>query len=165
MDERALLAGQAGPDGLAQAAYVRQATLEKIARANPTFTLALSQGKTMRVRKSARAHFTAEEEAAVRAKAQALGLTLGEFQRMASLTSAGVPYKDKAPRTKSRDQLLHVLTVLGVQVKKLGTNINQLAHQANAGMVPVSRKEIEYLLNGLQLLTSKATAAVESILA
>jgi hypothetical protein len=52
-----------------------------------------------------------------------------------------------------------------MQIKKLGTNINQLARQANAGMVPISRAEVIYMLNQHQVVMSKAIAALERALA
>ena len=66
----------------------------------------------------------------------------------------------------NRESLLRTAEVhqLAMQVKKLGTNINQLARQANAGMVPLSRPEVQYMLNQHQLLISRAIAAIEKAL-
>ena len=54
---------------------------------------------------------------------------------------------------------------LAMQIKKLGTNVNQLAKQANQGMVPIERREITYMLNQHQLVMSNAIAAIEKSLA
>ena len=60
--------------------------------------------------------------------------------------------------------MLHLAEVhqLAMQIKKLGTNLNQLAKQANTGMVPISREEILYILNQHQLLMSHALSMFES---
>ena len=44
-------------------------------------------------------------------------------------------------RVKDADRLAHDINQVGVQLKRLGTNVNQLAKQANAGMVAVTRAE------------------------
>ncbi len=161
-DERALLSKAAGPDGLKQAEYVRATVLKALGSVRPMGPIA-EKGKGQRSAK-VRAYFSPTEEARIRELASAHGIPHAAFIRHVVLTSAGQLPKPAKKKTKDRDQLLHTLSVLAVQVKKLGTNVNQLAHQANAGMVPVTRKETEYVLNALQLLTSKATAAVESVL-
>lgn len=162
-DERALISKAAGPDGLKQAEYVRMTVLKALGSAGPVGPIAMN-GEGRRTAK-VRTNFTAAEDARVRDLANAHGMTQAAFVRHVVLTAAGQLPKPLRKKTKERDQLLHVLNVIAVQIKKHGTNVNQLAHQANAGMVPITRKEVEYMLNFDQVLMSKAIAAVESILA
>ncbi len=74
------------------------------------------------------------------------------------------PKPKRKPGREQRD-LVHQLSHLSFQLKKFGTNVNQLAHQANAGMVPISRPEVEYVLNHHQILLSRIIAAVEKLAA
>lgn len=74
------------------------------------------------------------------------------------------------PRTAARnvlarDLLAHEVNNLGLQVRRLGVNINQMSKQANTSMVPLERSEVIYMLNQLQLLTSAARGALERVLA
>lgn len=107
--------------------------------------------------------FSDDELVRVRNSAIGSGRTLSRFMREAVLAAAGEGVKPKMMKGRNSQELLHALHVLATQIKKHGTNVNQLAHQANAGMVPVRRTEIEYMLNMEQTLLSKAIAAVESI--
>jgi hypothetical protein len=65
---------------------------------------------------------------------------------------------------REREHLARAINALGLQAKKLGNNVNQLARQANTGLVPVERSEIVYTLNQLQLLASAARTALERVL-
>lgn len=161
-DERSLLAGAAGPDGLAQAAFVRKATLETILRnggASPP-TAPATQKRNRRTR----AYFSAAEEAAIAAKAKAQGLTVAEFQRMAALTYAGIPAKPKKKKVRN-DDLLHGLSQNTFQLRGLGRNFNQLVKKANEGAVPITRGEIQYFANLFQVAISKNISTVEAIAA
>jgi hypothetical protein len=109
--------------------------------------------------------FSDDELLRVSDSAKASGRTLSRFMREAVLAAVGEGTKPKMMKGRNSQELLHALHVLAVQIRKHGTNVNQLAHQANAGMVPVKRSEIDYILNMEQMLLSKATAAVESLLA
>lgn len=64
-------------------------------------------------------------------------------------------------RVKDADRLAHDINQVGVQLRRLGTNINQLAKQANAGLVAVTRAEVQYLLNQHQVVLSAAKALLE----
>jgi hypothetical protein len=55
--------------------------------------------------------------------------------------------------------------MVGVHLRKVGVNINQLAKQANAGMVPISRQEAVNMMTELQLIMTLARAALERSLA
>jgi hypothetical protein len=63
------------------------------------------------------------------------------------------------------DTLAHEVNMVGVQLRKVGVNLNQLAKQANAGMVPISRQEAVTVMTELQLIMTLARAALERSLA
>lgn len=109
--------------------------------------------------------FTADEEVKVQAAADAAGLTETAFMHAAVLAAVGLASPVRPNRNSGRHALAQVLARLEFQWKKLGTNINQLAHQANAGLVPLRRAEIDYLLNQHQLLFSDSKATLEKLLA
>lgn len=98
-------------------------------------------------------------------EAKACGMTQAKYMRQA-VTSMW-HHAPKPKRQSGRDirDLTHALALMSFQVKKLGTNVNQLAHQANAGMVPITDAELRYVLNQHQLLMSAITAAVERVTA
>ncbi|MBS0232105.1 MAG: plasmid mobilization relaxosome protein MobC [Proteobacteria bacterium] len=124
-----------------------------------------SKPADMRRARRPKVAFSDDELARVKDAAKASRRTLSRFMRESVLAATGEGVKPKMMKGRNSQDLLHALHVLAVQVRKHGTNVNQLAHQANAGMVPVTRREIEYVLNMEQVLLSKATAAVESLLA
>lgn len=112
-----------------------------------------------------RATFTPEERLVLESNAAACGMTKARYIHdvvVASWTSAPPP---RPKRGTDKSKLVAELNVLAWQIGKLGTNVNQLAKQANTGMVQVSRAEIQYLLNQQQVLMSKVSGAVEAVLA
>src|SRR5262249_45498709 len=70
----------------------------------------------------------------------------------------------KKPPSAQQMQLLETHD-LAMQVRKLGANINQLARQANTGMVPIRRHEVDAMLALHEDLMRKAIAYVERALA
>ena len=73
------------------------------------------------------------------------------------------PLPPKRPPSAAQRQLMEIHE-LAMQVRKLGTNINQLARQANAGMVPIRRSEVEAMLALHEELMLRAIAYVEKAL-
>jgi hypothetical protein len=108
--------------------------------------------------------FTPKEKQRIASFAAAHGMTRAEFMRHVVLAATGQQPRPPRKRQRDRDALLHTLSVLATQIKKLGTNINQLAHQANAGMVPVTRAEADHMLEAHAVLMKHAKTAVEDIL-
>lgn len=162
-DERSLLANLAGPDGLAQAAFVRATVLKAMGEA-PTGPI--TRGKRDKRAPRFKTYFTVAEQARLDALAKVHGLSRSEYVRMVVLAAAGdVPPPKKKTRATTHDELLHSLSLVAFQVKKVGTNINQLAKKANEGVVPIHRAEVQYFENQLQVVLAKATAAVEAMLA
>lgn len=85
-----------------------------------------------------------------------------EAQMVRTLVMAAVAgQKPPAPRPeKSRqtDELIAGLNALHVHLRKIGTNLNQIARQANTGLVPVSHHEILAVFHSVQ----QAAAAVQT---
>ena len=99
------------------------------------------------------------------AEARARGMTEAEWMREVLNAAVGsTPAPRRHPLHKTADTLVpHEINQLWRQIKKLGTNVNQLAHQANLGMVPIKRVEIEYMLNRHQLVFSLSIAVLERL--
>lgn len=100
----------------------------------------------------------------LKASSREAGLTQAKYMRQALIACWGQD-RPKPKRATDTQNLAHELGLLSFQVKKLGTNVNQLAKQANQGAVPLHRSEVQYLLNQHQILFSQAIAAVEKMLA
>jgi hypothetical protein len=65
------------------------------------------------------------------------GVSQSEFMRSLLDSATGGGVKAPKPRRESGTMLQLVeIHELAMQVRKLGTNVNQLARQANAGLVP-----------------------------
>jgi hypothetical protein len=114
--------------------------------------------------------FSSAQQQAVDARADAVGMTTAGYLRSLALQDLDLARGAEAPSSKKARQHATMLQVaelhaLAMQVKRLGTNVNQMAKQANSGMVPITRPEVIYILNQHQLLMSQATAAVEKMLA
>ena len=122
--------------------------------------------KPERMDRRVKAAFTHAEALDLADKAKACGLTQAKYLRALALAAAGD--NTKAPKRKrsiQTNKLSHDVHLLGMQVKKLGTNINQLAKQANTGLVPLTRAEVQYMLNRHQVVLSAALAYLERALA
>ena len=124
----------------------------------------LAKGHETPVRLSRRikAAFTHVEALGLTADAKACGMTQAKFIRALVLSGRGdTTHKPKRKRNRDADKLADEIHLLAMQVKKLGTNVNQMAKQANAGMVAIGRAEVQYLLNQHQQLMSLAIAYLE----
>lgn len=92
-------------------------------------------------------------------------MTEASYIHQAVLACWGKEPKPRPQKNADKYKLAATLQHVAFQVKKLGVNVNQLAKQANNGMVPVTRAEVHYLLNQHQMLMSRAIAAIERVLA
>lgn len=111
-----------------------------------------------------RVRLTQQQHADVHALAEFCGVTASDLMRDLldqALAGAGTIRPPKPARNRQKQLRGVEIHELAMQVRKLGTNVNQLARQANTGMVPVSRAELQYMLNQHQLLMSRAIAAIE----
>lgn len=107
-----------------------------------------------------RSYMTDDELKAFKALCTAHGST--EAQMVRTLVMAAVagqkPPAPKPEKSRQVDELIAGINGLHIQLRKVGTNLNQIAHQANSGMVPVSRNEILAVF----LTVQKAAAAVQT---
>ena len=113
--------------------------------------------------------FTPSQTKKVDAKADRVGMTTAGYIRSLVLIDLDEKAHQTGPtgaKARNHASMLKVAEfhALAIQVKKLGVNVNQLARQANTGMVPIPRAEVLYILNQHQLLMSEAKAAVENML-
>ncbi|MFO0734203.1 MAG: plasmid mobilization relaxosome protein MobC [Nitrospiraceae bacterium] len=77
------------------------------------------------------------------AKAAAASMTVARYVR--SLIEHDLGDRQSKPtvaRNHATMLLLAEVHTLAMQIKKLGTNVNQIAHQVNAGVVPVTTAEM-----------------------
>lgn len=127
----------------------------------PKMHVALPEDTGATLKVWAKPKFSAAENAEIERKAFDCGETRADYMRKVVL--ADITGKPKpAPKIKHAVKVIAALAQVCFQIKKLGTNVNQLAHQANAGMVAVTRREVEYLMNQHQVVLSKAVAILES---
>jgi hypothetical protein len=100
-------------------------------------------------------------EAEIRKRAAAAGMS--EARWMRTVLEAAVGINKPPPRRiiPTGDEMLAALNDCWRQLKKLGTNINQLARQANAGLVPLTRAEATYITNQTQLALARLQALIE----
>jgi len=111
--------------------------------------------------------FSAAHTALIRQAADMVGMTVSAYIRGIVLAHLEeIPDAPKPSKARHHAAMLELaqLHELAMQIKKLGTNVNQLAKQANQGMVPIERREIAYMLNQHQLVMSSAVAAIEKSL-
>ena len=60
--------------------------------------------------------------------------------------------------------LLAEVHTLAIQIKKPGTNVNQMAHQVNAGMVPLKRPEVAVMTRQVAVAMELAQGLFEKVL-
>ena len=111
-----------------------------------------------------RVQLTAAQAARLAELANAASMSQSEYMRSLLDSAAGVATPPKAKRQSGAMLQLVEIHELAMQVKKLGTNINQLARQANAQMVPLTRREVEHMLAQHEQLLLRAIALVERAL-
>ncbi|ADP70665.1 mobilization protein [Rhodomicrobium vannielii ATCC 17100] len=94
------------------------------------------------------------------------GVSQSEYMRsLLDGVGAATPKEPPKPKRASPAMLKLVeIHELAMQVKKLGTNVNQLARQANTGMVPLTRREIEAMLAQHEALLKAAITVIEASL-
>lgn len=102
-------------------------------------------------------------------RAKAAGLSDASYLRHLIAVDAGAAsaadLKRRNLKRVSLDNLAHEVNQVGLHIRKVGVNVNQLAKQANSGMVPISRDEAVHMMSELQLAMSRAIAVMERSLA
>lgn len=105
-----------------------------------------------------------------REKAVAAGLSDARYLRQLIEADAGAgvstpTLKRRQLQQAQADALAHEINQVGLQLRKVGVNVNQLAKQANAGLVPISRTEAIHMMTEIELALSRTLAALERVLA
>jgi hypothetical protein len=154
--------------GLDEASFMRNAILRGIEalEAGETapaaqFDNAKNAGATVRKK----LFLTPDENGLLKRESKAAGLLQQDYMRhavRAALTQAPPP-KRKASVT--RNELAHEISMIAFQLKKAGTNLNQIAKQANTGLVPITRAEVIHFMNTHQRVLTLSVAALEKVLA
>jgi Bacterial mobilisation protein (MobC) len=117
------------------------------------------------VDKRIRVQLTVAQAAQLARLADDARVSQSEYMRSLLDSANGAVVKVPKPKRQSGTMLQLVeIHELAMQVRKLGTNINQLARQANVGMVPLSRGEVEQMLSRHEELMLKAIAVIEKAL-
>ena len=95
----------------------------------------------------------------VSARAADAGMTVAAYVRHLVAMDLGQASAPAKPRTDRRTmELLAEVHMLAMQVKKIGTNVNQMARQANTGFVPLTVPE-------MRVMQAQVAAAMESAVA
>lgn len=154
--------------GLDEAAFMRRAVLRDVNAWEATATAPPMQKAAQAVEPAPlrkKLFLSKQENELLKAAAKAAGLQQKDYMRaavVAALTNTPPP---RRKLNQERDRLANDISTLGFQLKKLGTNLNQLAKQANTGLVPVTDAEIRYFQNMHQRLMTMIAAALEKVLA
>ena len=108
--------------------------------------------------------FTADEAARVDAKAEEARVTASAYIRALVQHDLGDrPKKLVAARNHATMLLRAEAHNLAIQIKKLGTNVNQMAHQVNSGMVPVTLAEMAVTQKQIAVAMDMAIALFEKV--
>lgn len=91
-----------------------------------------------------------------------------EAQMVRTLVAAAVqkqaPPSPPPQKARQMDELIHLINGLHLQLRKIGGNLNQIAHQANTGLVPVSRDEILAVFHSVQRAGADVQTAAHRLL-
>lgn len=97
-------------------------------------------------------------------KAAAAGMTVARYVRSLIEHDLGdTPRKPTVARNHATMLLLAEVHELAMQIKRLGTNVNQIAHQVNSGMVPITFAEMVVTQKQVAVAMDKAIAIFERV--
>ena len=86
---------------------------------------------------------TAAVHDAIQARADDAGMTAAAYVRQLIEIDLGAARKPATARTdRARLALLAEVHQLAMQIKRIGVNVNQMARQANTGLVPLTSAEL-----------------------
>ncbi|WP_072387048.1 plasmid mobilization relaxosome protein MobC [Hyphomicrobium sp. CS1BSMeth3] len=112
-------------------------------------------------------YLTADERLQLAERARAENTTLTNFLR-SRFTASQSPHPQPTPRrrlaTHAREQLAVSINNLAVEASRIGNNLNQLTRQANSGMVPLGKRELQQILAQLTDIQLRATAYLDAAL-
>jgi len=113
--------------------------------------------------KRIKAGVTAETYGLLRTRAKDAGMTLSRYVNALIEANVGLSEPPRRPKNPVRDELLHTLNNVFAELCRIGRNVNQLARQANTGMVPLSRQELEDSLSVVQMTAVEIKDALEEL--
>jgi hypothetical protein len=125
--------------------------------------LATAKDPSATVRK--KVFLTPDENKLLAKEAKLAVLLQQDYMRLAVVAALTQVPPPKRKAVMSRNDLAHEIAMVAFQIKKAGTNLNQLAKQANNGLVPITRSEVLYFMNTHQRVLTLTTAALEKVLA
>jgi len=110
-------------------------------------------------------NLTAAEYMAVASRADAAGMTISAYVRQ--LVAIDLGHAAKAPKRRADRHTLELLAevhMLAMQVKRIGVNVNQMARQANTGMVPLTSSELRVMQSQIAAAMERAVALFDKVL-
>lgn len=100
----------------------------------------MTRGTETRQRsKVAAVRYTPDEWSELEAKAEKYGLSPAEYQRAAALDTLALPLPRKRRSRKAGPDQAALIRVRA-ELARIGNNMNQLAHEANAGRFPAEAR-------------------------
>lgn len=109
---------------------------------------------------------SASDYDAVSQRAAAAGMTTAAYVRQ--LVAFDLGQTAAPPRARSDQAQLALLAevhLLAMQVKKIGVNVNQMARQANTGMVPLTVPEMRVMQAQVAAAMEQAVRLFDKVLA
>ncbi len=108
---------------------------------------------------------TPAENMLLEKEAKAAKLLQKDYLRLSVVSAMTQTPPPKRKHVVSKNELTHEISMIAFQLKKIGINLNQMAKQANTGLVPITEREIYYFLNMHQRVLTMSSAALEKVLA
>ena len=111
-------------------------------------------------------NLTAAEYAAIADRADRAGMTTSAYVRQLIAIDLGQAASAPKPRGDRRTlELLSEVHMLAMQVKRIGVNVNQMARQANTGLVPLTAAEMRVMQSQVANAMERAIALFDKVLA
>ena len=108
---------------------------------------------------------SAPDYEAISVRAQNAGMTTAAYVRQLVAVDIGRVTAPPKPRADANAlALLAEVHLLAMQVKRVGINVNQLARQANTGLVPLTVPEIRTMQSQIAHAMQKALAIFDEVL-
>lgn len=162
--------------GLKPAVFMRQAVLAAIAASEappdglphpgkPVAFVAKPVAKDPAATVRKKLFLTPQENAQLAKEAKLAALLQQDYMRLSVVAAMTQTPPPKRKAAVSRNDLAHGVAMLAFQIKKAGNNLNQLAKQANNGLVPITRNEVLHFMEMHQRVLTLTTATLEKVLA
>lgn len=122
--------------------------------------------KTEPVDQRLKVGLSAPDYAAVADRASAAGMTTAAYVRQLIAFDIGRTATPPKPRSDANLMtLLAEVHILAMQIKRIGINVNQMARQANTGMVPLTVPELRVMQTQVADVMTRALALFDKVLA